>query len=228
MLKFNLRHRWNCTPAQAVQWQRELAGRVVVRPLAATPRLVAGADCSFPDDDHILAGWVVWDVKHRRVVEQLVVRRRVTFPYVPGLLSFREAPALLLAAKKLQTTPDVLLFDGHGLAHPRRFGIACHVGLVLGLPSVGCAKRRLCGEHRDPPKRRGAQVPLIDRDEKIGRVLRTQTGLKPVYVSVGHLIDADDAVKVVMNCCTKYRLPEPTRLAHQLVTDAKETTPHCE
>jgi deoxyribonuclease V len=167
---------------------------------------------------------VVWDVQHQRVIETASAIKPSRFPYVPGLLSFREGPALIAAARKLKCEPDVLMFDGHGRAHPRRFGIATHMGLVFDRPSIGCAKSRLCGAHKDPPPERGRHVPLVDGDEKIGRVLRTRHGLKPVYVSVGYKVTIDDAVRVCLECCTKYRLPEPARLAHQLVTQAKVTS----
>jgi deoxyribonuclease V len=223
MLRVRFRHRWNLSPSAAVALQEHLAGRVEECALERPPKLVAGADCAFTADGaRIIAGWAVWDVQRQCIVETATATRRTNFPYVPGLLSFREAPALLWAARKLSSDPDVLLFDGHGRAHPRRFGIACHMGLLLDLPSVGCAKSRLCGEHKEPSAARGSHVPLIDRGTKIGRVLRTRHGLKPVYVSVGHRITIDAAIRVVLACCTKYRLPEPARLAHQLVTLAKE------
>lgn len=222
MLRMQFRHRWNLTPSAAIELQRQLAERVEERALAGEPKLVAGADCAFtPDGARIIAGWVVWDVRRQQAIETATAQMRVSFPYVPGLLSFREIPALLMAARKLKTEPDVLMYDGHGRAHPRRFGIACHLGVLLARPTVGCAKSRLCGEHKEPAERRGSHVPLFDGAEKIGRVLRTRDGFKPVYVSVGHLVTIDDAVNVVMRSCTKYRLPEPARLAHQLVTESR-------
>ncbi len=222
MLTPVVHHEWNLSPTSAIALQKELASMVRGAALPKQPVLIAGADCAFcSGGGEIIAGWVVWDAIHRRVVEEVVAVVQTTFPYVPGLLSFREAPALLTAATKLTTQPDVLMFDGQGRAHPRRFGIACHVGVLLDFPSIGCAKSRLCGEHKEPPKRNGSHVPLVDGREKIGRVLRTRARLKPVFVSVGHKITIDEGVKVVMRCCTKYRLPEPTRLAHQLVTREK-------
>lgn len=219
MLQVKLRHSWRLTPASAIALQQELARQVCEKALVRPPRIVAAADCAYsPDGESVIAGWVIWDVQHRREIESATALRRVTFPYVPGLLSFREAPALVAAAKKLKAVPDVLIFDGHGRAHPRRMGIASHMGLLFDCPSIGCAKSRLCGEHKEPGALRGAFVSLVDGDEKIGRVLRTSRGLKPVYVSVGHRVTLDDAVKVVLNSCTKHRLPEPSRLAHLLVT----------
>ena len=214
-----LRHRWDLSPRQAIRLQKKLAGEVLRVPLKLTPRYVAGGDAAFAPGGHeIIAAWVVWDLEAQSVVESVVIQRPVRFPYVPGLLSFREAPALIAAARKLRVEPDVFMLDGHGLAHPRRFGIACHLGLSLDHPSLGCAKSVLCGEHGPLGLRRGSAKALIHKDEEVGRALRTRSGVKPVYVSIGHKITLDDAVAVALQCCTGYRLPEPTRLAHQLVT----------
>lgn len=218
-----IRHRWNLSPAAAVRLQRALAGRVVERAVSLrSVRLVAGGDAAFvAGDTQIIAAWVVWDVRARAVIESASAGRRVTFPYVPGLLSFREAPALLAAARRLRSSPDVFILDGHGRAHPRRLGIASHFGLSLGRPTIGCAKSRLCGEHREPGGAPGNTSDLQLDDERIGRVLRTRAGVKPVYVSVGHLVRLADAVRIVLRCLAGYRLPEPTRLAHQLVTQLR-------
>jgi deoxyribonuclease V len=215
-------HRWAVTPQQASAIQRRLAGLVRQVPLGCAPRLVAGLDAAFSRDDRrCLAAVVVWDVRAHTVIEQHVAVRPLTFPYVPGLLSFREGPALLAALRKLRTPPDVLICDGHGLAHPRRFGIACHVGVILNRPTIGCAKSRLIGTHRQPGSGRGALAPLRDHGEVIGSVLRTQDGINPVFVSVGHLIDLRGAQQIILACALRYRLPEPTRLADQLVGAAK-------
>ena len=187
--------------------------------------MVAGLDAAYSrDGTRCIAGAIVWDVERCRVVEQRVASRPLTFPYVPGLLSFREAPSLLAALRKLRANPDALMCDGHGLAHPRRFGIACHLGVLVDLPSVGCAKSRLVGSHRLPAERRGARAALTDRGQKVGVVLRTRRGVKPVFVSVGHRIDAESAVALVLRCGGGYRLPEPTRLADRLVAEAKRST----
>jgi len=217
-------HRWSLTPREAVTVQRRLSASVRRQPPRRPLRLVAGLDCAFSrDGEQCIAGVVLWDRVEARVVEQHVARRPLTFPYVPGLLSFREAPALLAALRKLRRRPDALLCDGHGIAHPRRFGIACHLGVLVGLPSVGCAKSRLVGAHREPGRRRGARVPLRDRGEEIGAVLRTCDGVRPVFVSIGHRIDAASAERLVLDCGAGYRLPEPTRLADRLVAAAKRT-----
>lgn len=215
-------HRWDVAPRQAVAIQEALAKRVKVRGALDGARLVAGADLAFAADGaRCVAGVVVWDLAERAVVEERIAVRPVRFPYVPGLLSFREAPALLAAIRKLRLEPDVFLLDGQGLAHPRRFGLACHVGVLIDRPSVGCAKSRLIGQHAEPARPRGATAPLFDGEEHIGTVLRTRDGVKCVYVSIGHRVTLAAAEGLVLACCTRYRLPEPTRLADQLVGRAR-------
>lgn len=214
------RHRWSLSPRAAIALQRRLQSEVIEAPLGGV-RTVAGADLAFtPDGRRCVAGLVVWDMRERQVIEQQIAVRPVGFAYVPGLLSFREVPAVLAAARKLRCEPDAFLFDGQGRAHPRRFGLACHAGLLLDRPAVGCAKSRLFGEHRLPARQRGAWVDLLDAasGERIGAVLRTRTAVKPVFVSVGHRCRLLDAIQLILACCTGYRLPEPARLAHQLVT----------
>ena len=212
-------HRWVMTPRQAIRLQERLAGAVLTDPLAGEVRLVAGTDMAFtPDGQSCVAGVVVWDVAGNTVVEQATARRPVRFPYVPGLLSFREIPAVLAAVRKLKCRPDVFMFDGQGRAHPRRIGLASHAGLAMNMPTIGCAKSRLCGEHDEPPLRAGSYVPLTHKGEAVGTVLRTRDAIKPLYISVGHRVSLEDCIRLVMACTTKYRLPEPTRLAHQLVT----------
>ena len=218
-------HRWSVTPQQASAIQRRLASLVRQVPLGCAPRLVAGLDAAFSHDERrCLAAVVLWDMREQTVIEQRVAVRPLTFPYVPGLLSFREGPAVLAALRKLRVSPDVLIYDGHGLAHPRRFGIACHVGVILNRPTIGCAKSRLIGTHREPGSTRGSAAPLIDDGEVIGSVLRTRDGINPVFVSVGHLIDLRAAQQVVLACAIRHRLPEPTRIADQLAGAAKRAT----
>jgi len=219
-------HRWNITPRQAIALQKSLASRVIDRPTGLPMNLVAGADVAFTrDGTECIAGVVVWSIPDRTVVERAVAVRPMRFPYVPGLLSFREAPALLAAIRKLRTIPDAFMFDGQGFAHPRRFGLACHVGVLMDRPSVGSAKSLLIGQHAEPGSRRGARRPLTDNGEPIGAVLRTRDGVRPVYVSVGHRVDLEQAVDIVLRCGGGYRLPEPTRLADQLVAAAKRGEP---
>ena len=215
-------HRWNVAPARAVEMQRRLAGQIKTANLTGRPRLVAGADCAFIDPgDRIVACWVVWDLRTKTAVESAHVVRPVRFPYVPGLLSFREAPAIIAAARRLKCEPDVFMLDGQGLAHPRRMGLASHVGLFLDRPTLGCAKSLLCGEYREPKNTQGATSPLLDKGELIGRIVRTHEDCKPVFVSIGHRISLIDAVKVTLWCDGGFRIPQPTRLADQLVARLK-------
>ena len=202
--------------------QRQLAARV--RPVTSrpTPRYIAGLDVAFSaEGERSIGGVVLWDRRTRQVVEQHTATRSGLFPYIPGLLSFREAPVLLAALRKLLRDPDALLCDGHGLAHPRRFGIACHLGVLTDLPTVGCAKSRLVGDWEAVGEERCARSPLRHQGELIGSVLRTRTGVKPIFVSVGHRIELGAAEQLVLDCGAGYRLPEPTRLADKLVAQVK-------
>lgn len=215
-------HRWSVSPREAVEIQKRLARRVRAVPPRGEIRRVAGVDATFtPDGRHALAGVVLWDLRDGEVIEQHTARARLTFPYVPGLLSFREAPALLRALRKLREMPHAVLCDGHGIAHPRRFGLACHVGLQLEVPAVGCAKSRLVGEHRVPAASRGSRTALVHRGERVGTVLRTRDGVKPVFVSVGHRFDLPGAERLVLACASRFRLPEPIRRADRLVAAAR-------
>jgi deoxyribonuclease V len=212
-------HGWNLSPKQAIALQARLRDRVETEDRIGTVRHVAGVDVGFEDGGTTTrAAVAVLDVGRLALVERAVVRKPTRFPYVPGLLSFREAPAVLAAFERLRVAPDLILYDGQGLAHPRRFGIASHVGVLLDAPTIGVAKTRLIGEHRVPPDRRGAWVPLRDGGETIGAVLRTRTGVKPLYVSIGHRVSLESAVRWTMTCVTRYRLPETTRWAHRLAS----------
>lgn len=212
-------HRWTLTPKQAVALQRRLAGDILLRP-APVPARVAGLDCAFLED-RILAAAVVWDVAGPGVVETRTASAPLRFPYVPGLLSFREVPVLLTLLRRLETPVQGILCDGQGIAHPRRLGLASHLGLIAGLPAVGCAKSRLCGSHDAVPATRGEAVPLVDGGERIGSVLCTRDGVKSVVVSPGHLADHASSVAWVLAMGAGYRLPEPTRLADRLVAAEK-------
>lgn len=217
-----LPHRWRLTPRQAIALQRRLAARVSASPRTGRVRLVAGLDAAYSRRDEVcFAAAVVWDVEARRVVEQAVAWRKVSFPYIPGLLSFREAPALLAALRRLRHTPDVLLCDGQGRAHPRRFGIACHLGVICDMPAIGCAKSVLVGTHGPLSLRRGARASLREGKEMLGTALRTQTGVRPVFVSVGHRVDLPACERLVLACATRHRLPEPLRLADRLVAQMR-------
>ncbi len=202
--------------------QTELASAVHETELRRPVRLVAGADMALsPDGEGCIGAVVLWDAEARVVVEQCVAVCELRFPYIPGLLSFREAPVLLAALGKLKHTPDVLMCDGHGLAHPRRFGIACHLGVIIGLPTIGCAKSRLVGEYEEPSSRRGSRSSLTHQGQTVGTVLRTRNKVKPVFVSIGHQIDLDSAERIVLDCAARYKLPEPTRLADRLAAEGK-------
>lgn len=208
-------HSWQVTPTQAVAIQRELAGLVVETPLPALPRRVAGVDMSVRAD-RVRAAVVVLDAQSLRVVDHATWEGPVQFPYVPGLLSFREVPAVLAALEQIEHAPDLILTDSQGRAHPRRLGLASHLGVLLDLPTVGVAKSRLTGHADDPADSQGSLTPLLDRGEQVGVVLRTRAAVRPVYVSVGNRITLDEAVAWVLRLTTRYRLPEPTRLAHHL------------
>lgn len=207
-------HSWEISIPEATALQKELASRIVLRG-NPRPRLVAGVDCGVPrGSDLIKAVVLIYDLAEDRVLETARADRKARFPYVPGFLTFREGPAVLEAFGRLSRRPDAVIFDGQGIAHPRRFGIAAHLGLWLGIPSAGCAKSRLCGNSEEPGTEAGSSVPLLENGELIGTVLRTKTGVKPVFVSPGHLVSQQGAVDLVLGCCRGYRLPEPTRLAH--------------
>ncbi|MFA5317786.1 MAG: deoxyribonuclease V [Dehalococcoidales bacterium] len=208
-------HGWNLAPAEAIALQRELAGRVIKKGQRRAVRFVAGVDLAAGGEGVARGAVVVLSYPGLDLVEVSVVEGSLDFPYIPGLLSFREMPLLLEAFRRLATVPDLVLVDGQGLAHPRRLGIACHLGLFLERPTVGCAKSRLCGSQSEPGGHPGNRAWLRDNRDIIGAVLRTRAGVKPVYVSAGHRISLNMAVKWVLRCLRGYRLPEPTRLAHQ-------------
>ncbi|MBI4203184.1 MAG: deoxyribonuclease V [Chloroflexi bacterium] len=209
-------HAWDVSPQEAVDIQRRLAAQVSLdSSLPAMVRYVAGADLSPPDGAGLVqCGLVVVEHPSLKVVEVQRARGKPGFPYVPGLLSFREAPLVLEALERLEHTPDLLLCDGQGLAHPRRFGLACHLGVLADLPAIGCAKSRLTGKHGELGQDKGAWSPLKDKGEVVGAALRTREGVRPLYVSVGHRIDLATALRWTLACCSRYRIPEPTRLAH--------------
>lgn len=209
-------HPWNVTPQEAARIQAELRPLVRAEDDFGEIRLVAGADLSFHKAEGLCrAAMVVMSFPDLVVVEEASVQEEVTFPYVPGLLAFREAPAIIHAFEKLRNKPDLLILDGHGYAHPRRFGVTCHLGLVLNVPAIGCAKSRLIGACEEPGAEAGSHSPLTHEGEVIGVTLRTRAGAKPVFVSVGHRICLQSAISFTMACVRGYRLPEPTRLAHQ-------------
>ena len=209
-------HRWDVSVAEAIDIQRGLAGKVVRKGRLRAAELIAGVDVSGANRDGMARGAiVVLRYPSLEVVERSVVAMEAGFPYVPGLLSFREMPLIIAACRQLSTTPDLFVVDGQGLAHPRRLGLASHLGLVLDVPTIGCAKSILCGKHGDLGDEPGDRAPLVDNSETVGAALRTKRHVKPVYISIGHMIGLDEACRWVLACCKGYRLPEPTRLAHQ-------------
>ncbi len=222
-------HSWNLSYSEARDCQSSLASKVLFTPLKRPPKLIAGIDCAFSRDGRkIVAAVVVLKMPDFTLVETTNAIRKVTFPYIPGLLSFREAPVCIAAVEKLKSKPDVFIIDGQGIAHPRRLGLAAHLGLFFDKPTIGCAKSRLIGSYKEPGLQKGAHSLLKDKQgkpstqyETIGAVLRTRTNVKPVFVSVGNKCLLKDAIEITLACAVKYRLPEPTRLAHQLVSKLK-------
>jgi deoxyribonuclease V len=215
---------WNLTPRDAMAQQAALALRVRAENDFGAMQLVAGVDVGFEQENTIArAAVVVLTFPALELVEAVVARRPVTFPYIPGLLAYREVPVVLAAFEKLRHVPDLVIVDGHGRAHPRRFGIACHLGVLLDMPSIGCAKSILVGRAETPENRVGAWTPLTDKGETLGAALRTKLSTKrpvnPVYVSIGHRIDLETAIDFVLKCCRGYRLPETTRYAHNAASN---------
>jgi len=212
-------HAWKVSPREAVAIQQRLRSLVIDRDRAGRIESVAGVDVGFEREGRITrAAVAVLDLADLRLIDTAIVRRKTGFPYVPGLLSFREIPAVLEVLHRLRGEPDLIVCDGQGRAHPRRFGLACHLGVITGRPTIGVAKSRLVGTHDAVPDRRGAWVPLRDGAETIGAVLRTRVGVKPVFVSVGHRVSLERAIELTLACTPRYRLPETTRQAHRLAS----------
>lgn len=212
-------HSWQVTAQEAMAIQESLRQKVIREDRFGPVHTVAGVDVGFEAGGAITrAAVVVLSLPQLQPVETAVARRRTTFPYIPGLLSFREAPAVLDALDRLSALPDILVCDGQGIAHPRRFGLASHLGLCAGLPSIGAAKSRLIGRHEPVGEGRGEWQPLWDGDEIIGAALRTRTGARPLYVSIGHRICLETAIQLVLSYTRAYRLPEPARQAHRLAS----------
>jgi deoxyribonuclease V len=211
-------HRWDLSPTEAVALQREFADRIITDAPVPPCTLIAGADVSYNKySPTVFAGVVVLRLPELTVVEQQGVCVECHFPYIPGLLSFREGPAVLEAFAKLKTVPDAVMLDGQGYAHPRRFGLACLLGLWLDIPTFGCAKSPFRVEYDEPGREVGSWTPMTNCGEVVGRVVRTKTGVKPVFVSVGHKIDINGATQLTLACHSGYRIPEPTRQAHHYV-----------
>jgi deoxyribonuclease V len=212
-------HRWDLDYREAIDLQAQLAARLRFSDGLDPVRLVAGADVGFEDGGRVArAAVVVLDADTLETLDQAVARAPTRVPYIPGLLSFREIPVVLDAVAQLRCLPDLFICDCQGRAHPRRFGLACHLGLILDIPSIGAAKSRLLGSYGELPVERGAWVPLQDHGEVVGAVLRSRTGVSPLFVSSGHRISLDTAIHWVLSCAPHYRVPETTRKAHRLAS----------
>ena len=222
MLQAVLQHNWDLSPKEAIALQRELAQRIDTSDHVSSPTTVAGIDVGIKKGV-VRAAVVVLTFPDLEAIESVCAERPVTFPYVPGLLSFREAPVILDALSRMKSVPDTLIFDGQGYAHPRRMGLATHVGILLDHPAIGCAKSRLCGTYEDPSPKRGSYAWLRDEGQVIGAVVRTRSRVKPVFVSIGHKTRLENAINLVLRCGAGYRLPEPTRWAHRYASGQRST-----
>lgn len=219
-MKINQRHEWPLTVEEATAIQTQLRDEVITEDRMGAVQYVAGVDVGFEEDYTISrAAVAVLSFPSLQLREQAIAHRPTTFPYVPGFLSFREVPVVLDALEKVSITPDLIICDGQGIAHPRRFGLACHLGVILDMPTIGAAKSLLIGKHDELPPERGAWQPLRYRGEVVGAVLRTRTGVRPLYVSSGHRVSLPTAIDYVMSCTPKYRLPETTRWADKLASN---------
>ncbi|MBF0545342.1 MAG: endonuclease V [Candidatus Riflebacteria bacterium] len=213
-MKFEKLHDWNLSLHEAAELQVNLREKLII---FGNPevRYIAGIDCSTQkDSDQIWAAAVVYDLNEQKAIEVKTFQTVATFPYISGYLCFREGPAVLGVISKLSATPDIFMFDGHGIAHPRGLGIASHLGLWLGRPSIGCAKSRLIGNAPEPAQKKGSFQAIYLKEKQLGILLRTKDGINPIWVSPGHLIGINESANIVLRCCNKYRIPEPTRLAH--------------
>ncbi len=212
-------HDWNLSAKQAIALQKQLSQQVIYEDQLPPLATVAGVDVGFEAGGSVTrAAIAVLSYPQLQLIEQAVARQPTRFPYIPGLLSFRELPAVLEALASLQRLPDIVLCDGQGIAHPRRFGIACHLGVLTGLPAIGVGKTRLTGRYQEPGDEKGAWSPLLDKQQLIGAVLRTRQGVKPLFISQGHRVSLPSAISIVLACTGRYKLPETTRWAHRLAS----------
>lgn len=218
-----LEHYKTIEPTKAVKLQEKLRKKIVLDKLDGIPQFIAGADISFDFGSDVMhAAIIVLEFPSLKPVARSLASDETTFPYIPGLLAFREMPVLLKAWNQLRVKPDVLILDGHGLAHPRQMGIATHFGIEIDQPTIGCAKNILTGTHEELEIEKGATVDLLDNDEKVGYALRSRTGVNPVYISPGHKLSFDDAYSIMMKALTKFKLPKTTRLAHQFANELRK------
>ena len=216
-----INHTWQPTESEARQLQQKLAAEVVKKDQHGEIQLVAGVDVAYDkQSDQLVAAAVILDANTLEVIETATAENYAQFPYIPGLFSFRELPSLIKVLAKLNYSPDLIVCDGQGYAHPRRFGLACHLGIIFDIPTIGCGKTKLLGEYHELEENRGATAPLFDNGEVIGNVLRTQTGVNPVYVSIGHRVSLETSCEWILKLSPKYRLPETTRKADQAVSKA--------
>jgi deoxyribonuclease V len=221
-MKPEIRSRWDLTPREAASLQAKLRDRVILEDRFQAIRAVAGADLAFdPETGVAFAGVILYTFPELQEIERRMARRKLRFPYVPGLLSFRESPILIAAFAKLRTEPDLILIDGHGRAHPRLFGIACHIGILFDKPTIGCGKSLLVGEFKEPASRAGSRSPLMFHDECVGTVLRTRDGVRPIFVTQGHRVSLESAVRLVNACLDGFRIPKPTREADHYVGELR-------
>lgn len=223
-MKYRKLHSWKVSPKKAIEIQKNLRNRLILRKHFGKITVIAGADVAFSKkEDKAFGAVVVLSYPELKVLEEAISCVSLKFPYVPGLLTFREAGSLLKCFEKIKHKPDVIIFDGQGIAHQRGMGLASHMGLILNKPTIGCAKSRLIGRCKQPPKKKGAYTLLKSKKgDSIGACLRTRDGVKPVFVSPGHRVDLESSIKIVKECATKYRIPEPTRLADQLAARQKK------
>jgi len=219
-LKYRNLHSWKVSPGEAIQLQNELKGKISLKKSFNKVKIVAGADVSYYQNK-MIAGVIVFEFPNLKVIERQFFISPINLPYIPGLLTFREGPSLLEALKKIKIEPDIILFDGQGIAHPRRMGIATHLGLFLDKPTIGCAKSRLSGKYTSVGEKKGDYVLLKEGEEVLGAVLRTRRKVKPIFVSPGHKIDLSNSIEIVLKCTEKYRLPIPVREAHIFVNQIR-------
>lgn len=217
-------HNWNITAKEAIKIQEDLSKKVIIKNEFSKIKKIAGADAAYllKEENKVIAAVVLFSFPELEVIEYSFAIKKVYFPYIPGLLTFREGPALVYAIKQLNEQPDLIMFDGQGIAHPRGLGIASHLGVALDMVTIGCAKKRLIGRWENLGEDKGEYVPLIKNGKRIGVVLRSRKGVKPIFVSPGHKIDIETSVDFVLKCLSRFRLPEPTRKAHQLCEKIKK------
>lgn len=219
-MKYLNLHSWEVSPQEAIKIQKDLKSKISLKKSFSKIDKIAGADVSYYQNK-MIAGVIIFEFPNLKIIERQSFVSSINFPYIPGLLTFREGPSLLAAFKKIKNEPDIILFDGQGIAHPRRMGIATHLGLFLGKPAIGCAKSRLSGKYTSVGEEKGDCTLLKDGKEILGAVLRTRKRVKPIFVSPGHKIDLSNSIEIILKCMVKYRLPLPVREAHIFVNQIR-------